>query len=288
MTTQQFFKGLLMAIIAVVVAAFNTVPIDYLLLAVTAFCAALAYAGKNLIPWLHSDSPAGTMSFINMVSALLVALGTGILQAAGLFLIDGAIDWPTLGKVVLSVTFTYLGGTYFAPPYTTEKKRVFANRNYIRSMGKGAAVAAFLLVLPLTAAHSQDQGAFKGFFKPKAGIEIGDLTRAEGDQTRSLYVRPAAQLTAIQFNWNPEEKQFTPSQFSSAGIGLGIQNYVEHDGKVINNYGANLLIVLDASQGTAGIGGAITVNALQFVNLGGGYSITNKQWFLLTGAGYNF
>jgi len=63
---------------------------------------------------------------------------------------------------------------------------------------------------------------------------------------------------------------------------------VEHDGKVINNYGVNALIILEASQGTAGIGGAITINALQFVNMGAGYSLTGKQFFLLTGAVYNF
>lgn len=144
---------------------------------------------------------------------------------------------------------------------------------------------AGLLLLTLAATA---QTPWSGFFKPKAGLQAGDLSKAEGDKTYAYYVRPSAGMNAIQFNWNKEEKQFNASQFSSAGIGLGIQHFVEHDGKVINNYGANALLILEASQGTAGIGGAITINALQFVNMGAGYSFTGKQFFLLTGAVYNF
>jgi hypothetical protein len=126
MTTQQFLKGLLMALVAVVVTAFSTTPIDWLLMAVTAVCAVLAYAGKNLIPWLHSDSPVGALSLINIVSGLLVALGAGVLEATGLYLVEGVILWTVVWKVVLSVTFTYLGSTLFAPPYNTAKVKFFA------------------------------------------------------------------------------------------------------------------------------------------------------------------
>jgi len=119
MSTQQFLKGLIMALVAVVVAAFSTTPIDFLLLGVTAICAVLTYTGKNLIPWLHSDSPVGSLSFINIASGILVAVGTGALEAVALYLVEGAIIWSVLWKVVLSVTFTYLGTTLFAPPYNT-------------------------------------------------------------------------------------------------------------------------------------------------------------------------
>ena len=125
MTTQQFFKGLFMALVAVVVAAFSTAPIDYLLMAVTAVCAILTYSGKNLIAVLHSNSPAGSWSLINLASGVLIALGAGILESVGLFLIEGIILWAIVWKVVLAITFTYLGGTFLAPPYTTEKKRLF-------------------------------------------------------------------------------------------------------------------------------------------------------------------
>jgi hypothetical protein len=121
MTTQQFTKGLLMALVAVVVTAFSTTPIDFVLMAVTALCAVLTYTGKNLIAVLHSDSPVGALSFINLLSGVLVALGTGLLTFIGQYFVENAIIWPVLWKVVLSVTFTYLGGTLFAPPYNTDK-----------------------------------------------------------------------------------------------------------------------------------------------------------------------
>lgn len=125
MTSQQFLKGLLMAVVGVVVTFFSTTPIDFLLMGVTALCAVLTYAGKNLIPLLHSDSQPGQFSLINIGSALLVALGSGVLESVGLFLINGAIDWVILIKVVASVTFTYFGATLFAPPFNVTKKRIF-------------------------------------------------------------------------------------------------------------------------------------------------------------------
>jgi hypothetical protein len=119
MTTQQFAKGLLMALISVVVTAFSTTPIDFLMVGITAVCAILTYTGKNLIAVLHSDSPVGALSFINLLSGVLVALGTGLLTGVSQYFIDGAIIWTVLWKVVLGVTFTYLGSTFFAPPYNT-------------------------------------------------------------------------------------------------------------------------------------------------------------------------
>ena len=108
-----------MALIAIVVTAFSTTPIDYLLMGIAAVCTILTYTGKNLIAVLRSDSPAGALSFINLLSGVLVALGTGLLTGAGQYLIGGVVVWTVLWKVVLSVTFTYLGGTFFAPPYNT-------------------------------------------------------------------------------------------------------------------------------------------------------------------------
>jgi hypothetical protein len=124
MNTQQFVKGLLMALVAVIVTAFSTTPIDFLLMGITAICAILTYVGKNLIAVLHSDSPAGALSLVNIISGVLVALGTGLLTGVGLYIVEGTIVWAILWKVVLSVTFTYLGGTFFAPPYNTTKVKI--------------------------------------------------------------------------------------------------------------------------------------------------------------------
>ena len=133
MTTTQFLKGLMMALVGIIVMFFSQTPIDWVLMGVTAVCAILTYAGKNLIPWLHSDSEPGQFSLINIGSALLIALGAGILEGVGMFILDGVIQWALLGKLVLSISLTYLGATLFAPPYTTTKRKIFV------SFGKMAA-----------------------------------------------------------------------------------------------------------------------------------------------------
>ena len=117
MVTSQFLKGLGMAIVGVLVTFFVQTPINWLLMGVTALCAILTYGGKNLIPWLHSDSEPGQFSLINIASALLIALGAGILESVGLYIVEGSIDWLILGKVVLSITLTYFGATVFAPAH---------------------------------------------------------------------------------------------------------------------------------------------------------------------------
>jgi len=270
-----------MAIIGVVVTFFTTTPIDYVLMAVTAICIALNYAGKNLISLLHSDSPAGSLSIINVFSGLLIALGAGILEAVGTFIVAGQILWPIVLKVVAYTTGTYLVTTFFAPPYSTEKKRVFASKRYISKLVKAAAIF-ILFSFPLIASA---QGPWDGFLKPKGHTMS---IRAEGDQSAQWFFRPSATLTAVQFNFDKELKTFKSSTFSSAGIGLGYQHYVEHSGTLVNNYGFNALVMLDASEEDSGFAAAVTINALQFVNIGGGYNFTVKQFFILTGAVYNF
>jgi hypothetical protein len=125
MTTQQFLKGLLMALIAVLVTAFTTPPVDYILMAVSAISAILVYVGKNLISVLHSNSPVGALSFINIISGLIIALGTAILDGFAMYFIDGVVVWLVLGKYVVFVTLSYLTATLFAPPYNTTKVKVF-------------------------------------------------------------------------------------------------------------------------------------------------------------------
>lgn len=127
MTTQQFFKGLFMALVTVIVAAFSQQPIDYLLLAVTAISTILVYSGKNLLSVLHSDSPVGALSWLNLLSGVLVAVGTGVLESFALYVIEGTIVWSIVWRVVLSATFTYLGTTFFAPQHNVTKLRVFGS-----------------------------------------------------------------------------------------------------------------------------------------------------------------
>jgi hypothetical protein len=148
-------------------------------------------------------------------------------------------------------------------------------------------IVIFLALISVTLFSANAQSHWSGFWRP---VEKSTLTgKAPGDKTFEFKFRPAASMTAVQFSWNKDEKLFESSTFSSAGLGFGLQHYVEKaDGSLVNNYGFNALIVLDGSQSSSGVGVALTASALRFVSLGGGYSLTNKQFFLLTGIMYNF
>lgn len=130
------------------------------------------------------------------------------------------------------------------------------------------------------------QGRFNGFFDKKGGEPY--TLKTDGDKTYEWFFRPAATLTAIQFTYDKELKQFNSSTFASAGVGIGYQHYVEYNGVLVNNYGFNALVILDGSHNESGIAVAGTVNALQFVNIGAGYNFSVKQFFILTGAVYTF
>ena len=137
------------------------------------------------------------------------------------------------------------------------------------------------------------QGPFTGFFKPsktlKSQYTLKDqYTFKAGEEERSWYFRPTAEVTAFRFDYNKEEKAFESSSFSGFGVGVSYQHYTDNgSGELVNNFGINALIMFDATQNT-GIGLAATVNALQFVNIGAGYDLTNKNFFLLTGAVWTF
>jgi hypothetical protein len=118
MSTQQFFKGLLMTLVAMLVSVI-TMPLNWILLGINTISTILSYFGKNLVPWLHSDSPAGQLSMINIVSGLCIALSTGILDGLGQYFINGVILWAVLGKLILGTMLTYIGGTIYTPPYNT-------------------------------------------------------------------------------------------------------------------------------------------------------------------------
>lgn len=109
-----------MLLITAVVAAFGQQPVDYVMLAITAVSIVLSYTGKNLVAVLHSDSPAGALSLVNIVSGILVAVGAGILQSVGMYFIEGAIIWSMVWRVVASAAFTYLGTTFLAPEHGTK------------------------------------------------------------------------------------------------------------------------------------------------------------------------
>jgi hypothetical protein len=123
MNLQQFFKGLLMALISILVVAFSQSPVDYGLLIATAIATILAYTGKNLIGFI-SDSDPGKWTIVNTISAGLVALSTAITESIALIVIDHKFIFAVFWKVIASATLTYIAGTLFTPP-TKQAKKLF-------------------------------------------------------------------------------------------------------------------------------------------------------------------
>lgn len=124
MTTQQFFKGLLMVVMGAVVTAFTTTPINYALLVATVVSVALVYTGKNLVSALQSTTPPGTLNVINIISGFLVALGTGIIDSFTMYFVDGVVIWSAVWKISLSIFLTYISTTWLAPPYNTNTLKI--------------------------------------------------------------------------------------------------------------------------------------------------------------------
>ena len=124
MTVSQFFKGPLMALISILVVAFSQAPVDYALLIVTAIATILAYTGKNFLGFI-STSEQWKLNLYNGLSALLVLIATGITESVAMLIVDGAVAWIVLLKVVGSVTLTYLAGTLISGP-TKDSKRLLA------------------------------------------------------------------------------------------------------------------------------------------------------------------
>jgi hypothetical protein len=117
MTVQQFWKGLLMILISVVVSALGQVPPDYAYLFVAGVSAILGYVGKNVLVMVVAPATVWT----KILSGLLVAVGAGITESAGLFLIDHKIIWLVFFKAVGSICLTYIASSLIAPPATQSK-----------------------------------------------------------------------------------------------------------------------------------------------------------------------
>ena len=119
--TNQFWKGLLMAVVSVLVAAFSTTPLVLSVVIVTLIGTILVYFGTNTIIPLRPISIPTTLSGRDVIHALLILVGNAIIDSVAMIVIEGRINLLVLGKIVLSITFTYLGTTLFAGPYSTRK-----------------------------------------------------------------------------------------------------------------------------------------------------------------------
>lgn len=149
-------------------------------------------------------------------------------------------------------------------------------------MKKITILLAFLMITTIGFSQS-----FKGYFRP---IDDNIFVAKTGQKaiTSVWLFRPVVEVTALQFTLtNPVEV----SSLSSLGTGLSYQHFIDNEGVPYNNFGVNGLILFNQDPlgvQPAKLSFAVTVNALQYVNIGAGYSLAVKKFFLLTGITYNF
>jgi hypothetical protein len=109
----KVLKGLLMTLVGVAVVSLNETPVIWSVMIVTMLGTALVYVGKNAIVELHSISPEGELDWQNVISSLLIAVGTAVVSGAASLAGTGVIDWILLLKTVGGVSASYLGSTLF-------------------------------------------------------------------------------------------------------------------------------------------------------------------------------
>jgi hypothetical protein len=290
--TQQFWKGLATALISVIVAAFAVQPINWILLAVTAVSTTLTYAGKNIFVFFHSDSPAGSLSWINLASGLLIAIGTGILEGFSTYFVEGVVVWNLVWKVVAAASFTYLGTTFFAPQHSKTAVRGFVSPTVARSLMKASMVLVLFFAIGIGASA---QSKWDGFFKP---VTNETLQKVQGDKAMpgTFLFRPSVTLVATEFRLGyGEDGSFdglNSSYLSKTGIGISYAHYIDSQGEPFNDYSINGMLMFP-TEGQTNLGVALTVSALRYINVGFGYDIIKgvpfkQNIFFLTGVQYTF
>lgn len=174
-----------------------------------------------------------------------------------------------------------------------EKKKQFPNLPRMIVI----ALAISGLSLASLQAQAPEQSKWNGFWKPVDGrIFISQNLASDGTEytmeNSAWLFRPSFTLTAMKFVPTKEEgKVFDVSSFTSGGVGVGYQRYVNNNGSPYNIFGASAMILLDATPTKttgAGISIAGAVNALEYINVGLGYDFREKTVFLMAGINYTF
>lgn len=125
MTVQQFWKGLFMLVFGIIVSQIGQTPIDFAFIGIAAVAALLPYLGKNFfLVFLTSNTGPTDFSWQNIVSGIIIAVGTGLTDYFGQIVINHAIVWPVLWHTVIGVTLTYITSTFFSPPNSQSKKLI--------------------------------------------------------------------------------------------------------------------------------------------------------------------
>lgn len=125
----------------------------------------------------------------------------------------------------------------------------------------------------------------QSFFKPIPK----DMFKGEPTVDRTfrgntvVLARPSLSISAVQWNWDKTTKSFNAAAFQSIGVGVGLQHFVDTPDGPFNNYGGNLMVLLGTD-----ISAAVTVSALNLINIGATYNFSLKAFGILTGVQLSF
>ena len=125
----------------------------------------------------------------------------------------------------------------------------------------------------------------QSFFKPvPKNLFEGEPTVDKTFKGNTIVLaRPAITISAVQWNWDKENKTFNAAAFQSIGLGAGLMHYVDTPDGPFCNYGANALILLGTD-----ISAALTFSGLGIINVGATYNFSLKTFGLLTGVQVKF
>jgi hypothetical protein len=106
-------------------------------------------------------------------------------------------------------------------------------------------------------------------------------------QNASVWLpRFSAAVVANQFTYNKETKNLDMTSFSKVGLGISYSHFVPVNDLPYNNFSANAFVFFPTND--SGVSFALTVSALQYINVGAGYDVKLKTPFILTGIAYTF
>lgn len=107
-----FIKGLFMAIVALLATTFTTTGLPttatgWIVLAITAIGTTLIYLAKNWV--FPSTSTFGNISIGDLISGVLIAIGSGLSSWAASVITSTPVNWSSLGHLMIVVILGYFG-----------------------------------------------------------------------------------------------------------------------------------------------------------------------------------
>jgi hypothetical protein len=232
----------------------------------------------------------------------LIAMGlnptivTVVLSVIGILLTNIAIP-----EKFASITYLLEAGLHWFNEKTNRlstkqkaRKVLFDQKmkEVIISVKKAVPIILLLFILGSTAIA---QSPFKGFFKPvvtnpsvaKMTLRATEVPAVTSPQQVWLF-RPYVGVTAIAVDFS--EKPALAQSFSSGGLGISYDRYVEVNGKPYTNLSVNALFLMGMQLGettSTALGGAVTLGLFNNV-ISFGPAYLDKKFLLLSTLTFHF